>query len=171
MKIDPALFLLSALWTATPAHAQVACLLCTDAPVSAAAAPNTALHIDIQTTLDFSTAAHTAAGSGTIEVDAKSGERRISAGLIGLGGPALRGVVTLTGEAFRRIAITMPRSILLSSTLGAKAEVSNIQTTLSPDPMLDANGSLIFSFGGTLSVLGEAAGDFHGQVRISADYQ
>ncbi len=171
MSFSSRLFvLLSVLGTATPARAQITCLLCADAPV-VAAAPATALHIDIQTTLDFSTAAHTAAGSGTIEVDAKSGERRISAGLIGLGGPALRGVVTVTGDPFRRITITMPRSILLGSTLGAKAEVSNIQTTLSADPMLDANGSLIFSFGGTLSVVGEAAGDFHGQIRISADYQ
>jgi Domain of unknown function (DUF4402) len=154
------------------AQAQTVCLLCADAaPQAVAAAPALPLNIDIQTTLDFSIAAHTAAGAGTIAVDPQTGERKVSAGLIGLGGPALRGVVTLTGQPFRRISISVPRTISLTSSLGAKAEVSGIQTTLSADPMLDAEGKLVFSFGGTLTVVGEASGDFHGQIRISADYQ
>jgi Domain of unknown function (DUF4402) len=153
-----------------PAQAQTVCQLC--APTApAAAAATIPLLIDIQTTLDFSTAAHTETGSGQIEIDANTGERRVTGGLIGLGGPALSGIVTLTGEPLRRVAISLPISIQLMSTLGASAEVTNLQSTLSPDPTLDANGQLVFSFGGTLTVVGEAAGDFHGLVRITADYQ
>jgi Domain of unknown function (DUF4402) len=157
---------------AVPVQAQSICQLC--APTIAAAAatvPARPLNIDIQTTLDFSIAAHTDVGSGQIEIDAATGERRVSGGLIGLGGPALRGVVTLTGEPLHRVAISLPNTIQLMSTLGARAEVTNLLSTLTPDPTLDANGQLVFSFGGTLTVVGEAAGDFHGLVRITADYQ
>jgi Domain of unknown function (DUF4402) len=169
MRFSSRLFLLLFCLTAAPVRAQTACQLCT--PVAPIGSPTIPLHIDIQTTLDFSIAAHTEVGSGQIEVNAQTGERRVTGGLIGLGGPALRGVVTLTGEPFRHVAISLPITIQLMSTQGARADVANLQSTLSPDPTLDANGQLVFSFGGTLTVVGEAAGDFHGIVRITADYQ
>jgi hypothetical protein len=151
-------------------HAQ--CRLCSGAPV--AAKPKTAmrpLHIDIETTLDFSIAAHMHRSAGSIEVDSHSGARRISGGLVGLGGSALRGTVTLTGEPFARVNVTMPRTIKLVSTRGDKADVSDLRTTLSLDPALDGDGRLVFSFGGRLSVDEAATGNFHGQVHISAEYQ
>lgn len=132
--------------------------------------PPRALKIDIETALDFSTAAHTSLGQGSIAIEPLTGLRRF-AGLVGVGGPALRGKVTITGEPFRRVRIDLPRVIRLNATMGAKADVTDIQTTLGPDPMIAANGQLVFWFGGTFSVIDDAAGDFHGRIQISADYQ
>ncbi len=154
----------------TPAMAQP-CQLCSPRPdASAQARPPRALKIDIETALDFSTAAHTSLGQGSIAIDPVTGLRRF-AGLIGLGGAALRGKVTITGEPFRRVRIDLPSIIRLNATMGAKADVTDIQTTLSPDPMVGADGQLVFWFGGKLSVIDDAAGDFHGRIQISADYQ
>jgi hypothetical protein len=155
---------------AAPAPAQ--CLLCASAPPTAKPkTPIKPLHIDIETILDFSVAAHINSGTGTIEVDSRSGARRVSGGLIGIGGSALRGTVTLIGEPFARINVMLPRLIKLVSNHGDKADVTDIQTTLPLDPALDADGRLIFTFGGRLSVDEDATGSFHGQVHISADYQ
>ncbi len=150
-----------------PALAQI-CQLCPVPAVAAAAAKP--LKLDVETTLDFSTAAHTRIGSGTVTIDPRTGSRTFL-GLVGVGGPALRGTVTITGEPFRRVTIGLPATIRLNSTMGAKAEVSDIRTSLSPSPMIGADGRLVFSFGGKLTVLDEAAGDFHGRIQITADYQ
>jgi hypothetical protein len=153
-----------------PALAQ-SCQLCSSRPADAAQAqPTRPLKIDIETALDFSTAAHTDLGQGNIVIDPLTGQRRLS-GLVGVGGPALRGMVTITGEPFRRVRIDLPRTIRLNATMGAKADVTDMQSTLGPDPMIGADGRLIFWFGGKLSVLDDAAGDFHGRIQISADYQ
>jgi hypothetical protein len=161
-------FAVSLLGLPAAAGAQ-ACQLCAAQP-AAQAKPARPLNIDIDTALDFSLAAHTDVGAGSIELDARTGERRFM-GLIGVGGPALRGVVRITGEPFRRVRIELPATIRLNSTMGAKADVTGIRTTLGPDPMIGADGTLTFHFGGRLSVIDDAAGEFHGRVKISADYQ
>lgn len=159
---------LAAMLAPGAAHAQ-ACQLCVATP-EPAAQPTAPLHIDIETSLDFSTAAHTQMGSGSVSVDPRTGARSF-AGLVGVGGPALRGTVTITGQPLARVAVQLPATIRLNSTLGAKAEISRIETTLGPDPMIGPDGRLVFFFGGRLSVIDEAAGDFHGRVQISVDYR
>lgn len=153
-----------------PLDAQTACQLCAPRDVPGPNQPNRPIGIDIETTLDFATAAHTDSGSGTVTLDARTGQRSF-AGLVGVGGPALRGTVTITGEPFRRIAIELPSRIALNSTMGAKADITEIRTHLSPDPRIGADGRLVFLFGGTLAVRDGAAGDFHGRIQIRADYQ
>ena len=130
-----------------------------------------ALRIEIDSALDFSLAAHREVGEGSIEVDSVSGARRISGGLVGLGGPALRGTVRMTGEPFSRIKIDFPKSLQLRSSGGATATISDIRTTLSADPMIGRSGELVFSFGGRMTVSNGAAGDFQGRFAISAEYQ
>jgi hypothetical protein len=149
--------------------AQSVCQLCAQ-PQAAEKAPARPIKIDIDTELDFAAAAHTDIGSGTIVLDPRTGQRQFS-GLVGLSGPALRGTVTITGEPFRRLTIDMPTIISLNSTMGAKADITDVRTNLSPDPMIGANGTLVFSFGGKLSVRDGAAGEFHGRIQIKADYQ
>jgi hypothetical protein len=163
-------FLAALLLASAPASAQQ-CQLCSAKPVDAAQAqPSRPIKIDIETALDFSLAAHTDLGQGSIRLDPLTGQRLFS-GLIGVGGPALRGKVTITGEPFRRVRIDLPNTIRLNATMGAKADVTDLQSTLGPDPMIGADGQLIFWFGGKLSVLDDAAGEFHGRILISADYQ
>ena len=155
-----------------PALAQQLCQLCTVTDTKALAEkPKRAIHIDIETTLDFALAAHTEVGAGTIDLDPRTGERRVGNGLVGVGGPALRGTALITGEPFARVRINVPATIKLNSTMGAKAEVTGIVTSLTADPVLGADGRLEFSFGGRFSVADGAAGEFHGRVQITADYQ
>lgn len=145
------------------------CQLCAQAP-EPQPQPDTPLKIDIETALDFSTAAHTQAGGGSVSVDSRTGARSFM-GLVGVGGPALRGTVTITGQPLARVSVQLPTTIKLNSTQGAKAEITRLETTLGPDPMIGPDGRLMFFFGGRLSVLEEAAGEFHGRVQISVDYR
>lgn len=165
-----ALTIAVALLPLTPVSAQD-CQLCVARPEQAAQAqPAKPLKIDIETALDFSTAAHTDMGQGSIQLDPATGQRRF-AGLVGVGGAALRGMATVTGQPFRRVRVDLPRTIRLNATMGAKADVTDIQSTLGPDPMIGPDGRLVFWFGGRLTVTDNAAGEFHGRIQISADYQ
>lgn len=159
------------LWAifAWPAQARE-CQLCAPPEATPIAKAIKPIKIDIETTLDFSTAAHTAFGQGSITVDPRTGTRSFT-GLVGFGGPALRGTVTITGEPFRRVLIDVPASIKLNSPQGAKGEVTDIRTDLPATAVIGGDGRLVFSFGGKFTVLDEAAGDFHGRVQITADYQ
>lgn len=155
-----------------PAFGAVECQLCSQGDTkSVAAAPRRTLRIEIDSLLDFSTAAHSDAGDGSIEVDARTGLRRVTGGLIGLGGFALRGTVRVTGEPFARVKVDFPRTMAMHSTMGATATISHIETTLSADPTIGADGQLIFSFGARMTVDGGAAGEFNGRFPIVADYQ
>jgi hypothetical protein len=130
-----------------------------------------ALRIEIDSALDFSSIAIRTQGSGAVEIDSNSGVRRVSGGLIGLGGPALRGTVRITGEPFARVNVRLPAKLELRAVSGATARISQIETTLSPDPMIGANGELLFSFGGRMTLNGGEAGEFQGRFPISAEYQ
>ncbi len=157
---------------ASPAAAETSCLLC--ARPADAAKPDKVkrpLRVDIDTSLDFSLAAHTNVGSGAIEIDPQTGDRRVIGGLVALGGSSMRGVVMVEGEPFARLTVTMPRSIKLNSTRGDKAEVVDIKTSFVSDPMIGADGRLSFSFGGRLVVENGATGSFHGRIHINVEYQ
>ena len=152
--------------------AEPVCLLC--AAPGGAAKPHKAmrpLRVDIETSLDFSLAAHTNIGSGSIEIDPQSGERRVIGGLVALGGSSMRGIVSVEGEPFARVNVVIPDSIKLNSTRGDKAEVVDIKTSLPSDPMIGADGRLSFSFGGRLNVVQGATGSFHGRIHINVEYQ
>ena len=164
--------LIAGLWSVVPAAVAADCQLCAvEAPKPVPQVAHRPIQIEIDSALDFSLSAHQESGEGTIEVDSHSGTRRVSGGLIGLGGPAIKGVVRITGDPFARIKIDFPRSLELRSSGGATATISDIRTTLSADPMIGSTGELIFSFGARMTVNGGAAGDFQGRFPISADYQ
>ena len=156
-----------------PAPAVAAdCQLCQPKDDKAAsAAPRQGLRIEIDSVLDFSSIAIRTQGSGAVDIDSHSGARRVSGGLIGLGGPALRGTARIMGEPFAHVQVRLPESLELRAASGATARISQIETTLSPDPVLGANGELTFSFGGRMTVSGGEAGEFQGRFPISAEYQ
>jgi hypothetical protein len=159
------------LLVAAPAPA-ADCQLCAPKDDNAASpTARRALRIEIDSVLDFSSVTIRSQSSGAVEIDSRSGARRVSGGLIGLGGPALRGIARITGEPFARVAVRLPTSLELRSVGGGIARISQIETTLSPDPMIGANGELTFSFGGRMSVSEGEAGEFQGRFPISAEYQ
>jgi hypothetical protein len=153
-----------------PAQAHAQCRLCAPSASTELSAPSRALTIEIETSLDFSRAAQTSAGAGSIAVDERSGARSVN-GLVDLGGMALKGSVQLAGEPFRHVRVTLPPNIRLNAPDGQGADVVDLKTDLSPDPALDGNGLLKFSFGGRLIVSGHASGDLRGRIAIVADYQ
>ena len=171
-RLAGAFILLMTVVAAYPLAAEPICLLCS-VPVEAAKSSKAMrpLRVDIDTALDFSLAAHTNVGSGSIEIDPQTGERRVNGGLVALGGSSMRGVVSVVGEPFARLTVTIPNSIKLVSTRGDKAEVVDIKTSLSADPMIGGDGRLSFSFGGRLTVENGASGSFQGRIHINVEYQ
>ncbi len=155
----------------SPIPAAAQCRLCGAQPVTnEPGSPDRPLAIEIETTLDFSRIAQ-GRGGGSVDVDEHTGARSVRGGLIDLGGVALKGTARLTGEPGRHVRVVMPVAIPLQSSDGGSAQVVDLRTDLSPDPVLDADGRLDFAFGGRLLVVSGASGDFRGRIAIVADYQ
>lgn len=171
IKLIGAFSLIISVAVAFPAAAQTACLLCSQPSTVEPNKTMRPLRVEIEASLDFSLAAHTNIGSGSIEIDPQTGERRVIGGLVALGGSSMRGNVLVEGEPFARLTVTVPRSIKLNSTRGDKAEVVDIKTSLLTDPMIGADGRLSFSFGGRLIVENGATGSFNGRIQINVEYQ
>lgn len=167
ISILSALFIL----TAAPVAAD-SCRLCGAAPVrlSEGGRPQLPLKIEIETALDMGRVAQ-GVGGGAVEVDARTGARRLAGALADLGGFALTGKATVTGTPFARVRIDLPARIRLVSTSGDSAEVDQLQSSLPPAPTLDAEGRLTFTFGGKLNLKGGESGAFRGSVPISAEYE
>jgi hypothetical protein len=162
---------LSLLGFAAPLAAEPPCLLC-DGPTSNAT-PSEArrpIRIEIESALDFSRVARTE-GAGSVALDPKSGQRRVTGGLADLGGMAVRGTVRVTGEPFAPVQISLPHRVTLRSTHGGQAEVLDLETDAPAQPRFDSSGNLNFSFGGRLVVNGPISGMIRGSVPISVDYE
>jgi len=153
---------------ASPAAAQ--CRLCAPGADSGPGAPVRPLTIDVEAGLDFSRAAQTTRGGGSIRIDARTGARKVM-GLDDLGGMGLKGTARLAGEPLARVGIILPASIRLTAPDGSIAEVTDLRTDLPPEPQLDAGGRLSFSFGGKLVVSSGQAGDFRGRIPVTVEYR
>lgn len=157
---------------AAPPLAGQSCQLCaTGAQKPVLADARRPLRIAVDSNLDFSSLALISNQGGTAEVDSRSGVRRVSGGVLALGGAVLRGSVRVTGEPFARVTVRMPQTLELRTASGGSAFVNRIETDLSPDPTLDASGTLTFSFGGRMTINEAVAGDFQGRFPVFVDYQ
>ena len=143
------------------------CRLCSADAGRPAIAEARPLTIDIEAALDLGRAA-VRSGGGSIALDERSGARRVT-GLTDLGGFAIEGSVRLTGEPFRQVRVSLPSSVRLVAPDGGSAEATGLRTDLPPAPALDGTGTLVFSFGGQLTVTGDASGEFRGRIPIVAD--
>ncbi len=150
------------------------CLLCasSDTQVAAVARQSSLpLNIEITTKLDFSRAALPASGGGQIELDPQSGHKRVVGGIVALGGAALAGTATVTGEPGRAVRIELPSNARMTSPTGGVVELTGLRTSLMAGSRLDSAGRLEFSFGGTLVVRGHISGTFRGRIPITVQYQ
>ena len=100
------------------------------------------LQIDIESGLKFSRLALLGRDNGAAEIDAQTGEKRVDAGMIDLGGVSYQGHAIVTGEPLRPVRIELPTRVQLRSPDGAEAELTGFVTTLPPVAMLDENGVL-----------------------------
>jgi hypothetical protein len=128
------------------------------------------LQIEVESGLQFSRLALRGRLDGTAEIHAQSGEKRVDAGMIDLGGTAYRGVARITGQPLRPVRIEMPHRVQLRSPDGAQAELSGFVTNLPSVAMLDENGVLEFAFGARVSTQGARGGNFRGRISIRVDY-
>lgn len=148
------------------------CRLCAPQPerLSQGGRPGVPLRIEIETALDLGRVAQ-GPGGGALELDARTGARRVAGGLADLGGMALTGKAIVTGTPFARVRIDLPARVRLQSTTGDIAEVVQMQSDLPPAPTLNENGELRFTFGGKMVLKGGESGSFRGSVPISAEYE
>ena len=128
------------------------------------------LSIEIESGLQFSRLALRGREDGGAEIDPQTGESRADANMIDLGGASYQGRARVTGQPLRPVRIELPSTVLLRSSDGAEAQLSDFVTDLPAAPMLNADGVLEFSFGARLSSQGARGGDFRGRIRIRVDY-
>ena len=125
--------------------------------------------IDVEASLDFGqiiVLGH-GAGSATLGPD---GSRRISGSVEALSARAMVGEARVRGQPGRAIRVDLPKRVELYSPSGGRITIDDIATDLPSLPRLDASGALSFRFGGRVQVIGDEAGDFRGDLPISAEY-
>ena len=150
------------------------CQLCAPTLPSSAMAtsqPLRPLTISVEASLDFSRVARIGSQGGSVNVDPMTGARRVSGALRDLGGGELKGQVHVQGEPLRPIRVILPTRVTLTASDGSSAEVDHLATNLNASPALGIDGSLDFSFGGQLNVSQANAGDYHGRIPITVEYQ
>lgn len=157
---------------APPAAAEDACATCASEPAAPEIFERDArpLSIEIESGLQFGRMALRGREDGGALIDPQTGESRLDSNMIDLGGATYQGRARVTGEPLRPVRIELPASVVLRSTDGAEAHLSEFVTDLPPVTMLDANGVLVFSFGARVTSQGARGGDFRGRIRIRVDY-
>lgn len=155
-----------------PALAQAAdCILCEPPkPGESGAKRERPLDIEITANLVFSRLALTGRGEASAAIDPATGQRSVGGGMVDLGGVTVQGRGRITGEPGRPVRVQVPPVIVMTATGGGQARLSDIVTDLPAYPVLDANGTLEFAFGGAIKVDGPGGGQFRGRIPISVDY-
>jgi len=128
------------------------------------------LQIEIESGIRFGRMALRGHQDGGAAIDPQTGRARVDPNVIDLGGATFQGRARVTGEPLRTVRIELPTTVLLRSSGGAEARLSDFVTDLPAVPMLDANGELEFAFGARISTQGARGGDFRGRIRIRVDY-
>ncbi|HEY6815809.1 MAG TPA: DUF4402 domain-containing protein [Croceibacterium sp.] len=147
-----------------------ACEGCPSAAPSIFERADRPLSIEIESGIQFGRMALRGQASGGAEIDPQTGENRVDGGMIDLGGTSYQGRARVTGEPLRPVRIELPQTVLLRSSSGGEARLSEFVTDLPAVPMLDANGVLEFAFGARISSEGARGGDFRGRIHIRVDY-
>jgi hypothetical protein len=136
-------------------------------PVTDGARP---LSIVIESGIQVGRLALTGRADGNAAIDPQTGAKQVGPNMVDLGGLAFQGKATITGQPLKPVRIDLPRTVLLRSPSGAEAELSEFRTDLPPVALLDANGTLQFNFGATISSKGGQGGDFRGRIPIRVEY-
>jgi hypothetical protein len=157
-----------------PAGAVAQCQLCAseEAAVAAAKPAQRPIVITIEAGVDFSRIALVRTGlGGTATIDPSSGQRTLTGNLIGLSGVPVSGTVTIRGEPKQHVEVSFPTNALLYNSTGASYPLVNFRTTLKNNPKIGDDGTLRFTFGGTLQINGSAAGNFRGSIPVTVEYR
>jgi hypothetical protein len=134
------------------------------------ARPERPLSVEIESGIHFGRMGLSGNGDGAAQIDPQTGQTRVDRGMIDLGGATFQGRAHVTGEPLRPVRIELPTTVVLRSSDGGEARLSDFVTDLPAVAMLDANGVLEFAFGARLTSHGARGGDFRGRIRITVDY-
>lgn len=164
------LFLAASLLAGAPSAASAQCRLC-DTPTTEieAASPGNAIHLQVESSLDFDRLVLLGAGAGEATL-LPTGQKSSSGSVATVGAGAMVGSVTIRGEPGRAVVVDMPRRIELFSIGGGAIAIESVETDLPGLPKLDSAGTLSFRFGGRLRLTGDAEGDYRGNISISVNY-
>ena len=132
--------------------------------------PERPLEIEIESGLQFGRMALRGPGTGAAQIDPQTGQTRVDDNVIDLGGATYQGRARITGEPLRPVRVELPATVLLRSSDGGEARLSDFVTDLPAVAMLDANGLLEFSFGARLTSQGARGGNLRGRISIRVDY-
>lgn len=156
---------------AAPQRAAAQCRLC-DTPTTgleagAAAAPP--VRLEVEASLDFDRLILTGPSGGTASL-APDGSRSVSGSVTELTSRAMVGSAIIRGEPGRMVRISLPSRIDMHGLNGNSISIDGMESDLPANARLDASGSLNFRFGGRLQIVGDAEGDYRGDVPITVEY-
>jgi hypothetical protein len=81
------------------------------------------------------------------------------------------GRAVIRGTAGRAVRVELPRRIDLYSISGGRITVDDVVSDLPSIPRLDSAGTLVFRFGGRVTVTGDSEGAYRGDMPITVEYQ
>ena len=156
---------------AAPQRAAAQCRLC-DAPTTeleAQAAAASPVRLEVEASLDFDRLIVTGPDGGIARL-LPDGSRSVSGSVTELTSRAMVGSAVIRGEPGRTVRISLPSRIDMHGLMGNRISIDGIESDLPASARLDSNGSLSFRFGGRLEILGDAEGDYRGDVPITVEY-
>jgi hypothetical protein len=80
------------------------------------------------------------------------------------------GSAVIRGEPGRMVRISLPSRIDMHGLNGSRISIDGIESDVPASARLDSSGSLSFRFGGRLQIVGDADGDYRGDVPITVEY-
>jgi hypothetical protein len=156
---------------AMPAPIAAQCRLC-DVPETQRDGEGTAsaVKLEVQAALDFDRLILLqAGGSGTARIN-PDGSYSTTGALGSLSGRAMVGSVVIRGEPGKAVQVVLPGAILLHGLRGGTIRLESIASDLGGNPRLDSRGELRIRFGGELTIVGDAEGDYQGDIPLTVEY-
>ena len=156
---------------AAPSAAAAQCRLCTN-PSSGIESDSdgaTPIRLEVEASLNFDRLVLTGIDGGTASL-APDGSRSVSGAVAELSSRAMVGSAVIRGEPGRMVRVSLPARIDMYGLNGNRISIDGIESDLPASARLDSSGSLSFRFGGRLQIIGDADGDYRGDVPITVEY-
>jgi hypothetical protein len=154
---------------AAPTRAAAQCRLCDNPTAEAESEAGMPIQLEVEASLNFDRLVLEGPDGGTASLN-PDGSRSVSGAITELSSRAMVGSAVIRGEPGRMVRISLPSRIDMYGLNGNRISIDDIESDLPASPRLDSSGSLSFRFGGRLQILGDADGDYRGDVPITVEY-
>jgi hypothetical protein len=156
---------------AAPTRAAAQCRLCSNPTngLESDAEGAKPIQLEVEASLNFDRLILSGANGGTASL-APDGSRSVSGAVTELSSRAMVGSAVIRGEPGRMVRISLPSRIDMYGLNGNRITIDGIESDLPASARLDSSGSLNFRFGGRLQIVGDADGDYRGDVPITVEY-